>query len=340
MLFLRVVLTGLLIFLCFLYAISESADPPTSQQPSQIKKTPPAKQQQNKTNKNQPKGSNPQQQSAPTEIIIKGPVTVFNQPNPDQKDKDAEQKAQTTLNNRLQIATLVFAGLAGIAAVGAYFAARRQANAAEQSLINIKAEGVEQRSISLEALAETRKSADAAKDAAISTRIAADTAKDQLLASKDKERAWIMVKPQNPIGFPNATANFPFTFQFDWTAKNVGYTAGFLVKVRARVRLFDYPPPPIRPKFKQTEAFARFIIPPNGEHAGICKKKITAVDFQEIANGKKCIVFYGFIEYRHIFSPPDAEPRHTYFCSYWYSVKNGRSWRFEPVGPPDWVDYT
>jgi hypothetical protein len=186
----------------------------------------------------------------------------------------------------------------------------------------------------------TNKAANAARDAAVSARIAADTAKDQAAAMKERERAWIMVKPENPTGFPKPDSTFPFTFKFIWTAKNVGYTAGFLERVRPKAELRDYPLSAEPPRIKPGQPLARFIIPANGSHGSEIKKRITAEEFEKLASGKKCIVFYGFIEYRHIFSQPDAEPRYTYFCSYWYSTKNGQGWKFAPIGPPKWINYT
>ena len=124
-----------------------------------------------------------------------------------------------------------------------------------------------------------------------------------------------------------------------WTAKNVGYTAGFLIRVRPKAELLDYPLPTDRPRIKPGQPLAKFIIPANGAHGSEIKKRITVADFEKLKSGEKCIAFYGFIEYRHIFSPPDAEPRYTYFCSYWYTA-DGKKWKFSPVGPSNWVDYT
>jgi hypothetical protein len=79
-------------------------------------------------------GTDPQQQTPPARITIDGPVTVSSQPDPNQKQREADQKAQTHFQNSIQVATLIFVGIAAFGAVAAYFASRRQANAAEESL--------------------------------------------------------------------------------------------------------------------------------------------------------------------------------------------------------------
>lgn len=181
----------------------------------------------------------------------------------------------------------------------------------------------------------------AARDTAEATRINVQITRDQLQAVRDRERAWIMVKP-NPIAedaFPNTGSQYPFKFEFGWTAKNVGYTAGFLVKLRVKTDILDYPLPDKRPEFKESRDFAKFIIPPNGEHGSVSGKTVEKTDFDDIERGNKCIAFFGFIDYRDIFSAQDSEPHHTYFCAYWHIDKQ-RGRIFEPVGPADWVDYT
>jgi hypothetical protein len=65
---------------------------------------------------------------------------------------------------------------------------------------------------------------------------------------------------------------------------------------------------------------------------------------QKIFDGVWCQVFYGFISYRDNL----GETHQTRFCSYWRmstifageNVIEKREWLFEPVGPPNYIEYT
>jgi len=107
--------------------------PITSQQVPQAKQAPAVKQQ-DKTTKDAAKGTQPQQPSAPTKITIDDAITVKNQPDPKQEQRDAEQRAQTRFENSVQVWTLVFVAVAALGAIGAYLANRREARAAEKQV--------------------------------------------------------------------------------------------------------------------------------------------------------------------------------------------------------------
>ena len=126
-------------------------------------------QQQNEARGKSDVSAHPQQPATPTRVTVDGPVTVVNQPDPKQDQRDAEQRAQTKFDNRIDVLTLVLLGAAAAGAVGAYLANRRSANAAEaqvrllsSQIADAKKDAAEQRQIAFDALAETRKSAEAA----------------------------------------------------------------------------------------------------------------------------------------------------------------------------------
>ena len=128
-----------------------------------------AKKQQDKTRDKTDASREPQGPALPAKITVEGPITVKNQPDPEQQKRDAEQRAQTRFSNILQIWTLFFAGLAALGAIGAYFANRRSANAAEKQITLLngqisdsKADALEQRRIATDGLVEIRRTADAA----------------------------------------------------------------------------------------------------------------------------------------------------------------------------------
>jgi hypothetical protein len=138
----------------------------------------PTVEQQDETGGDTTVSDQPEQPSSPAKVAIEGQITAVNQPDPQQQ---AEQRAQARFSNSLQVWTLVFAGLAALGAIGAYFANRRSANAAEiqvgilkRQVEDSRHDADEQRRIALEALAETRKSADAAK-------LSAEAATDAIL---------------------------------------------------------------------------------------------------------------------------------------------------------------
>jgi hypothetical protein len=74
----------------------------------------------------------PEQPAAPSRVTIDGPVTVVNKPDPKQEEREAEQRAQTKLQNWINGITLVLLGLATAGAWAAYVASRRSAIADEE----------------------------------------------------------------------------------------------------------------------------------------------------------------------------------------------------------------
>jgi hypothetical protein len=133
----------------------------------------PTKEQQNRTRGDTNTRPEPSPPASPTRVVLDGPITVVNQPDPRQQERDARQSAQTNFDNRVQLATLIFIALAAGGAVGAYLANRRSANAAEaqiallkQQIADSKTDAAEQRVIALSALEQTRLSADAARRSA------------------------------------------------------------------------------------------------------------------------------------------------------------------------------
>jgi hypothetical protein len=139
---------------------------PKAQQASPIQK-------QDKAGSDAAKSDGAKQPATPARVTIDGPVTVVNQPDPKEKQREAQQRAQTDFDNSVQKWTLFFVGVAAAAAIGAWFANHRSAKAAEDQIVLLKGqitsadvEAAEQRRIANDALVETRKSADAAKASA------------------------------------------------------------------------------------------------------------------------------------------------------------------------------
>jgi hypothetical protein len=160
-----------------------------SQQIPQAQETAPIKQQDKTDNKTQPR-SEPQQPAPPTRVTINEPVTVINQPDPKQEQRDAEQRTQTKLSNYFQFGTLVFAAIAAAGAVGAYFANKRSADAAEAQAILLKGQiadarvdAAEQRRIAIDGLAETCRVANAMKESADAAKTSAQVAQQALVIS-------------------------------------------------------------------------------------------------------------------------------------------------------------
>jgi hypothetical protein len=133
----------------------------------------PTREQQNRSRGETNARTEPPQPTSPARVVPDGPIAVVNQPDPEQQERDARQTTQASLDNVIQFATLVFAGLAAYGALGAYRENRRSANAAEaqiallkQQIADSKTEAAEQRTVALSALEQTRLSADAAKRSA------------------------------------------------------------------------------------------------------------------------------------------------------------------------------
>jgi hypothetical protein len=135
-------------------------------------------QQQNKTSRDTPGRTEPQKPVEPTKVTLDGPVTVINQPDPKQEQRDAEQRAQTKFTNSVNLWTLVFAGIAAAGAIGAYRANRRSADAEEEQVRLLKSEiedarkdAAEQRGHAINALAATKKAAEAAQTTAAALKV-------------------------------------------------------------------------------------------------------------------------------------------------------------------------
>ena len=85
-----------------------------SQQPSAVQQE----------NKSRP-GTRGDTQQPTIRVGIDGPITVANQPDPDQEKRYAEQRAQAQFDNLIDGGTLLFVGVAAAAAIGAWVANRR-----------------------------------------------------------------------------------------------------------------------------------------------------------------------------------------------------------------------
>jgi len=186
--------------------------------------------------------------------------------------------------------------------------------------------------IATDGIIEARKAAEAAQKSA-------DTASHQTALIFDHERAWMMVRPQKPRDWPLKSENsyeFPLNFDVEWSAINVGKTPAFLKTLLVNLEIINLPLPDQRPKYPVSSQFARFIIPPNGDHRSITKPVILTKEiYRSIKGGSKCINFHGLVKYDDTL---ENREHITHFCSYWHYVSGTAI--FEPVGPPDWVKYT
>jgi hypothetical protein len=154
----------------------------------------PAEEQQNEAAKDARKRADEEQAVPPTRVVLDDPVTVVSEPDPKQEERVSEQRAQTRFANSVQIGTLFFAAVAAIGAVCAWWANRRSANAEEDQVrlltdqvADTKRDAAEQRRIALEALVETRRSAEAAAKSAEAAKTSADSL-------KNSERAYVVLK--------------------------------------------------------------------------------------------------------------------------------------------------
>lgn len=171
-----------------------------------------------------------------------------------------------------------------------------------------------------------------------STKAAQDSANAALIQAKimeSRERPWIMVIPDNPeSGYPVGGTQ-PFPFQFKWLAKNVGSSPAFLTELYVTAGMGDLPIPNQElPYRKNPEAFAKFILPPDGAHESRARMRLSPEEIEGYVSGQKCIVFYGLIKY----DDARGDPHRTRFCCYWEKQTGAN--RFHPVGPPNTVEYT
>lgn len=89
------------------------------QQIPQARQTPPI-QQQDKAKEDAKKGTQQQQPATPARITVDGPITVVNEPDSNQKQREANQRADTRFEHSVQVWTLVFVAIAAFAAIGAF----------------------------------------------------------------------------------------------------------------------------------------------------------------------------------------------------------------------------
>lgn len=148
------------------------------------------------------------------------------------------------------------------------------------------------------------------------------------------ERPWIMVKPGS---LPAQPPKVGFGYEIDWIAKNVGRTTAFLTELVIAIDTFPSAAFSEYPTYPESKPFAKFIIPPNGEHGGSVKKILDARGRGEVWEGSRYLVFFGKVKYRS-----GTNEYLTRFCSYWHyeGPPDDRKEFFEPVGPPNWVEYT
>lgn len=149
------------------------------------------------------------------------------------------------------------------------------------------------------------------------------------------ERPWIMVNVDDwQLPAAETFANVGFGAPLKWSAKNVGKNPAFLTRLVVASDIVPYPIPNRRPSYPESEPFSNFAIPPMGTHRSQIDVVVDAGRLRDMYSGKLCQIFYGIIDYN------DAAgiTYRTRFCCYW-RCKNDK-WVFEPVGPPDWIEYT
>jgi hypothetical protein len=231
--------------------------------------------------------------------------TIAEQQKAASEQNDASQKSWKTPSVLVQIALVVVGALYTFFAYMQWRAIHHQAKIAADGIV------------------ETRKAAEAAqKSAGIAGR--------HLDLISSHERPWIMVKPNWLL----PDNEHPFGGVVEWSAINVGRTPAFLTDLVVVTNIVSYPIPEKRPYYPAPKPFSKFIIPPNGTHGSRIGNPIDASELQKLFNGTHCLIFYGRIAYRD-----SLDDEHlTRFCCYWH-LENGQ-WLYEPVGPPDWVEYT
>lgn len=176
----------------------------------------------------------------------------------------------------------------------------------------------------------TRIAADAAK-------AAANTATRQTMILEDGQRPWIMVQVDD-WGSPDIhDASLGFGGVIKWSAINVGHSPAFLTDLVITSDVFAYPLPEKHPEDANPKQFAKFIIPPAGKHSSMNRALPTPIDataMRGIFEGTHCQVLYGFVRYHDSLEKPHL----TRFCVFQH--RENEDWKLEPVGPPDWIEYT
>lgn len=149
----------------------------------------------------------------PQHVVIVGPVSLANEPDPKEEQRDAERRAQTHFENRVAIGTLFFAGVAAAGAIGAWMSNKRSADAAEgqrdllkEQLKQATIDAEEQMRIATDMLKEAKNSATAANKSA-------DVAKQTLIIAN---RAYLYVESMRLDNWNTTTPEVRFV------VKNIG----------------------------------------------------------------------------------------------------------------------
>jgi hypothetical protein len=193
----------------------------------------------------------------------------------------------------------------------------------------------------------TRDAADAARENAIAAKEAANATVQHAEFVAQIERPWLIVKGLDPIGWPfdmqvrsvGSKERLFLGVVFGSSVENVGKSPAFLIQQWINVAIVPFPIPE-PPEYGKSERFAEMIIPSGGTHAQQRWAQITDPEYLALIAGEKCIIFYGFVKY---YGVTRKEPPHeTRFCCYWYHLKDDapQKWKFMPVGPPSFIEYT
>ncbi|MDZ4342019.1 MAG: hypothetical protein U1E51_06225 [Candidatus Binatia bacterium] len=172
---------------------------------------------------------------------------------------------------------------------------------------------------------ETRKAANAAKDAAAA-------AKQQGIIMAALDRPWLI--PDKPIitGWP-FDPEPPHTIRIQWSVRNFGTSPAFLTKLSIKFGIERWPLPE-PPKYDAALPFGDLAIPQNRDHA--TEKTFTLPEniVRDIEDGNGSVLVYGFLKYHDALGDEHA----TRFCCYWFYP--GQIPRFSPVGPSSYMEYT
>jgi len=173
-----------------------------------------------------------------------------------------------------------------------------------------------------------------ASDSVSVAKAAAETASRQTEILKAGQRPWIMFQVDD-WGLPDRhDPSLGFGGVIKWSFRNVGHSPAFLTELVVVPDIFPYPLPNEHPDDQSPKQFAKFIIPPNGKHSSSLPTIVDAGAMQSIFDGKQCQVVYGIARYHDSMGNPHL----TRFCVLRHREAEG--WKFEPVGPPNWVEYT
>jgi hypothetical protein len=291
-----------------------------------------------KQQKNEPEAaaatSAPKQQpTTPTKVAVDGSVNVINQPDAKAEQRYADERADAKFNQWIDIATLFFVGVAAYAAIAAWRANKRSADAEEaqvglltNQLNAARSDATEQRQIALDGLAETRKSADAASRSADVAEQALITAqRPWLLSHKFIVRHWLSDQPyhsrtKEDLDLHPDPRRIGFIIHIQW--KNFGTTPALEMRGLAGAkklplgnsRAFELPEPTNWP--------TAGIVAPNNT-AMTMSVGLTYDEINKIALGELDVFIYGRMRYRDGF--PDTPIRHTDVCARVEVIQNPRT---------------